>query len=60
MLDMRFNKPFFERGDFPQVINNGSGLAALQNPWINGTNATPFDQGMLPCPHHLALIPRHH
>ncbi|KAG6876940.1 hypothetical protein C0993_011854 [Termitomyces sp. T159_Od127] len=44
LLDLRFNEPFFERGDFPQVIFNGSSLVALQNPWINGTNATPFDQ----------------
>lgn len=41
---MRFDRPFFERGDFPEVIFNGSSLVALQNPWINGTNATPFDQ----------------
>jgi len=44
LLDLRFNKPFFKRGDFPQVVFNGSSLEALQNPWINGTNATPFDQ----------------
>ncbi|KAG6826845.1 hypothetical protein H0H92_014177 [Tricholoma furcatifolium] len=44
LLDMKFNEPFFQRGDFPQVIFNGSSLVALQNPWINGTNATPFDQ----------------
>ncbi|CAA7271076.1 unnamed protein product [Cyclocybe aegerita] len=44
LLDMRFNKPFFQRGEFPDVIFNGSSLVALQNPWINGTNATPFDQ----------------
>jgi len=42
---MRFNKPFFDRGDFPDVIFNGSSLVPLANPWINGTNATPFDQG---------------
>ncbi|KAG6830499.1 hypothetical protein H0H87_007856, partial [Tephrocybe sp. NHM501043] len=44
LLDMRFNKPFFQRGEFPEVVFNGSSLVALQNPWINGTNATPFDQ----------------
>uniref|UniRef100_A0A8H7Y360 GH16 domain-containing protein n=1 Tax=Psilocybe cubensis TaxID=181762 RepID=A0A8H7Y360_PSICU len=44
LLDMRFNEPFFKRGQFPDVINNGSSLVALENPWINGTNATPFDQ----------------
>jgi hypothetical protein len=41
---MRFNKPFFDRGEFPSVVYNGSSLSALQNPRINGTNATPFDQ----------------
>jgi len=44
LLDMRFNEPFFKRGDFPEVIQNGSTQQALQDPWINGTNATPFDQ----------------
>ncbi|KAJ2921718.1 hypothetical protein H1R20_g15380, partial [Candolleomyces eurysporus] len=44
LLDLRFNKPFFDRGEFPPAINNGSGLAQLTNPWANGTNATPFDQ----------------
>jgi len=44
LLDLSFNQPFFQRGDFPEVIFNGSGLAPLANPWLNGTNATPFDQ----------------
>lgn len=42
---MRFNEPFFKRGDFPATTLNGSTPVAVQNPWINGTNATPFDQG---------------
>ena len=46
LLDLSFNQPFFQRGDFPEVISNGSGLAPLPNPWINGTYATPFDQGI--------------
>ena len=29
LLDFRFNQPFFQRGDFPQIIFNGSGLAPL-------------------------------
>jgi len=45
LLDLRFNKPFFQRGDFPNVVFNGSTLAPLKNPWENGTFATPFDQG---------------
>ncbi|KAG5636254.1 hypothetical protein H0H81_008633 [Sphagnurus paluster] len=44
LLDLRFDTPFFKRGQFPEVVYNGSSLTALQNPWINGTNATPFDQ----------------
>jgi len=45
LLDIKFNEPFFERGQFPEVIYDGPNPVALQNPWINGTNATPFDQG---------------
>ena len=44
MLDINFNQPFFERGDFPGVVQNGSEAIILQNPWANGTDATPFDQ----------------
>lgn len=44
LLDMRFNMPFFQRGNFPEVIYNGSSRTPLRNPWINGTSATPFDQ----------------
>jgi len=35
LLDFRFNQPFFKRGDFPQIVFNGSGLAPLPDPWIN-------------------------
>ncbi|KAG1748074.1 glycoside hydrolase family 16 protein [Suillus lakei] len=44
MLELSFNEPFFTRGDFPSVVENGTQPIVLQNPWINGTNATPFDQ----------------
>lgn len=44
MLQVSFNEPFFTRGDFPAVVENGSTPIVLQNPWVNGTNATPFDQ----------------
>jgi hypothetical protein len=47
LLDLRFNKPFWQRGDFPDVVQNGSNIVALQNPWAaNATvaNAAPFDQ----------------
>ncbi|KAF8063423.1 GH16 beta-1,3-glucan recognition protein [Lyophyllum atratum] len=35
---------FWERGDFPSVVQNGSQTVILDNPWINGTTAAPFDQ----------------
>jgi beta-glucanase (GH16 family) len=44
MLELSFNEPFFSRGDFPSVVQNGTEPIVLQNPWVNGTNATPFDQ----------------
>lgn len=44
MLQLSFNEPFFTRGDFPPVVENGSTPIVLENPWVNGTNATPFDQ----------------
>lgn len=45
LLDIKFDRPFFERGDFPDVIFDGPNPVPLKNPWINGTNVTPFDQG---------------
>ncbi|KAG9225654.1 hypothetical protein CCMSSC00406_0007511 [Pleurotus cornucopiae] len=44
MLEIAINTPFFDRGDFPPVVQNGSSTIVLQNPWINGTKAAPFDQ----------------
>jgi hypothetical protein len=44
MLDLDINESFWDRGDFPAVVQNGSEVVALQNPWINGTNIAPFDQ----------------
>ncbi|PFH53645.1 glycoside hydrolase family 16 protein [Amanita thiersii Skay4041] len=44
LLDLRFNVPFWERGDFPPVVQNGSEAVILTNPWVNGTTAAPFDQ----------------
>lgn len=35
---------FWDRGDFPPVIQNGSQTVILDNPWVNGTKAAPFDQ----------------
>jgi hypothetical protein len=44
MLDLTMNIPFFQRGNFPPVVQNGSEAIILANPWINGTTAAPFDQ----------------
>lgn len=44
LLDLRFNKPFFDRAEWPASWFDGQSIAPLGNPWKNGTNATPFDQ----------------
>ncbi|EJF59429.1 concanavalin A-like lectin/glucanase [Dichomitus squalens] len=45
MLYLRFNEPFFKRGDFPSVVSNGSNFIELEDPWASGTrNVAPFDQ----------------
>ncbi|KAI0667515.1 concanavalin A-like lectin/glucanase [Trametes maxima] len=45
MLFLKFNEPFFERGDFPAVVQNGSQFIETPNPWAHGTkNVAPFDQ----------------
>lgn len=47
MLDLRFKKPLFGLGDFPGVVQNATDTVILENPWINGTRAAPFDQRMI-------------
>lgn len=44
MLQLSFDVPFFTRGDFPAVVDNGTTPIVLENPWVNGTRAAPFDQ----------------
>lgn len=45
MLDLRFNEPFFKRGDYPTAVFNGTEEIVLQNPWEKAnSNAAPFDQ----------------
>ncbi|KAJ7689729.1 glycoside hydrolase family 16 protein [Mycena rosella] len=44
MLELKLNEPFWTRGDFPPVVQNGTESVVLQNPWVNGTQAAPFDQ----------------
>lgn len=50
MLQVSFDKPFFDRGDFPPFVANGSETIMTPNPWANATgtgndlNAAPFDR----------------
>lgn len=44
MLELSFNIPFFQRGDFPASVTNASSEIILQNPWANSGNSAPFDQ----------------
>lgn len=45
LLTFRFKEPFFEFGDFPEVVSQDGRQIPLANPWLNGTkNAAPFDQ----------------
>lgn len=41
VMYVNFNKPFWEKGDFPTSDSNGS---RIENPWAGGGSATPFDQ----------------
>ena len=43
-LDLRFNTPFFDRGNFPDEVKNGTGTIPLTNPWTDRGNSAPFDQ----------------
>ncbi|OBZ73352.1 Beta-1,3-glucan-binding protein [Grifola frondosa] len=45
MLTLRFNEPFFKRGDFPAIVANGSNYIPTTDPWAQGTpNVAPFDK----------------
>jgi hypothetical protein len=46
MLDLRFNIPFFQRGQFPTSVSNGSQEIVTPNPWVGRGNSAPFDQRM--------------
>ena len=44
-LFLKFNEPFFKRGDFPPIVQNGTDFIATPDPWKSGTlNVAPFDQ----------------
>ncbi|KZV97547.1 concanavalin A-like lectin/glucanase [Exidia glandulosa HHB12029] len=44
IFNLKFNKPFWDRGDFPPVFNNGTHDEVLPNPWQGAGNIAPFDQ----------------
>ena len=44
LMEMKIKNSFWNYGDFPAVVQNGTDSIALTNPWVNGTNAAPFDQ----------------
>ncbi|KAF8521629.1 glycoside hydrolase family 16 protein [Hysterangium stoloniferum] len=43
-LDIRFNTPFFARGDFPPSFRNNTVTIPLENPWAGRGYSAPFDQ----------------
>ena len=45
MIDLRFDKEsFFQRGEFPKTVINGTTEVVLENPWEGRPNSAPFDQ----------------
>ena len=44
MLSLRFDLPFFQRGEFPTSVSNASQEIIVPNPWAGRANSAPFDQ----------------
>lgn len=44
LLDLRVKESFWDRGDFPRIVQNGSETVILDNPWADATQSAPFDQ----------------
>jgi len=44
MFAINIDRSFWNVGNFPSVVQNGSEAIILTNPWTNGTKAAPFDQ----------------
>ncbi|KIY43228.1 concanavalin A-like lectin/glucanase [Fistulina hepatica ATCC 64428] len=44
LLVVKIDESFWNLGAYPAVVKNGSDTIALNNPWVNGTKAAPFDQ----------------
>lgn len=54
-MDLRFDRPFWNQGEYPAYFQNGSISQEITNPWYTSDNAAaPFDQGtsaslLVPC-----------
>ncbi|KAF8996472.1 concanavalin A-like lectin/glucanase [Hymenopellis radicata] len=57
MFETKIKQSFWDRGEFPPVILNGSESIVLEDPWVNGTKAAPFDQRESSLPLHLLRLP---
>ncbi|OCB89589.1 putative member of glycoside hydrolase family GH16 [Sanghuangporus baumii] len=44
MLDLTFDRPFFNRGQFPPTVFNGTSEIPVPNPWGEDSFSAPFDQ----------------
>ena len=45
MIDLRFaRETFFQRGNFPKTVVNGTTEVVLEDPWKGRPNSAPFDQ----------------
>lgn len=44
LLSLNIKESFWQRGNFPATVHNGSDVVLLDDPWVNGTKAAPFDQ----------------
>jgi hypothetical protein len=44
LLDLHFDIPFFQRGQFPTSVANDSQQIITPNPWAGRGNSAPFDQ----------------
>ena len=45
MVQTTFDQSFWNRGQFPAYITNGTDISKINNPWVSSSNnAAPFDQ----------------
>jgi len=44
MIDVRITQSFWDRGNFPPTVQNGTETILLENPWASGDISAPFDQ----------------